>query len=124
MNLSLVKYYSLRVLLTLVFTLFLGNKTSANSTTSYTILVAESFSIHSVDNTVDFEHGDETFIDGIDLNELEDREEEEYSKSAFCIFQNKKINPKNNDNFNKKNYQFSTVKSKYYILYCCLKVYS
>ncbi|WP_074406205.1 MULTISPECIES: hypothetical protein [Aquimarina] len=125
MNLSFVKYCSLRVLITLIFALFFGNKISANSTTSYHNLVVESFSIHSIDNDTDYENGDQTFIDSIDLNEVEEREEEEeYVKSAFCVFQDKKSIIKNNDNFNQKNYQFSTVKGKYYILYCCLKVYS
>ncbi|WP_106793581.1 hypothetical protein [Aquimarina sp. Aq78] len=124
MNLSFVKYYSFRVLITLVSALFLGNKANAD-TTSYNNLVAESFSIHSVDSgDTGLEYKDQTFIDSIDINELEDREEEEYSKSAFCAFKDKKVTTKNNDDFNKKNYQFSTVKGKYYILYCCLKVYS
>lgn len=124
MNLSLVKYYSFRVLITLVSALFLGNKANAD-TISHDNLVIESFSIHSIDNDTDYEHDGQTFIDNLDLNELEDREEEEeYVKSAFCAFQDKKIITKNNDNFNQKNYQFPTAKGKYYILYCCLKVYS
>ncbi|WP_109853190.1 hypothetical protein [Aquimarina sp. AU58] len=125
MNLSFGKYCLLRALITLIFALFFGNKISANSTTSYYNLVIESFSIHSIDNETDYEHDGQTFIDSLDLNELEDREEEEeYVKCAFCAFQDKKIITKNNDNFNQKNYQFPTAKGKYYILYCCLKVYS
>ncbi|WP_024770184.1 hypothetical protein [Aquimarina macrocephali] len=123
MNLSFVKYYSFRVLITLISALFLGNKANAD-TTSYNNLVTESFSIHSVDSDTDLEYKDQTFIDSIDFDEFEDREEEEYSKSAFCTFLNRKVTTKNNDDFNKKNYRFSAVKSKYYILYCCLKVYS
>lgn len=113
-------YLSLKILFTLVFALVFNNKISANNLQTNASSFTESFSFDSLNDN------DLEAIYGINLDACGEEVEEDFSNDFSATFSHRNI-------FIKKDVTshryftacpFSSVKKRYYILYCQLKLHS
>lgn len=123
----ILKYFSITILLVLVFTLSSMHKVSATNVYSNTNTIT-----HSIKDIVTFKKLNNNYLDNstwVITNEFEEEEEEEidyFSEDILVTVKRKKqfIRRYINDNRFCNTDIFSSQKKRFYILYCQLKVYS